>query len=171
MKPGLNIRQTQSMLNVSMLFWRAAVTGCLQKNTLIAHNMRAYGGYFLSNCCVNNPLKPDTIYNENKIMSMEIKGLDITIIDSINFISQALKQFPKTFGLTELKKGYFPHYFNKPCNQNYKTPLPSKSQYGYRRMSRKDKKEFEAWYDQKIVKNYVFNVQKELLEYYEDVII
>ena len=27
MKPGLNIRQTQSMLNVSMLFWRAAVTG------------------------------------------------------------------------------------------------------------------------------------------------
>ena len=26
MKPGLNIRQTQSMLNVSMLFWRAAVT-------------------------------------------------------------------------------------------------------------------------------------------------
>ena len=30
-------------------------------------------------------------------------------IDSYMFIQLPLASFPKTFGLTELKKGYFPH--------------------------------------------------------------
>jgi hypothetical protein len=29
-----------------------------------------------------------------------------------------LSKFPKTFGLTELHEGYFPHHFNTPENQN-----------------------------------------------------
>ena len=126
--------------------------------------MKGYDGYFLLNWCVNNGIKPETIYNGSKIMVMEVKKLGIRIIDSINFIPQPLKHFPKTFGLAELKKDYFPHYFNKPCNQNCIGPLPSKIQHGYRQMSRKDKKEFEAWYEQKVSENYVFDMQKELLE-------
>ena len=30
-----------------------------------------------------------------------------------------LANFPKTFGLTEIKTGYFPHLANTPANQNY----------------------------------------------------
>ena len=50
---------------------------------------------------------------------MEIPKLTIKIIDSLNFIQQPLSSFPKTFGINQLKKGYFPHYFNKKCNQDY----------------------------------------------------
>jgi len=32
----------------------------------------------------------------------------IKIIDSHNFMASALSAFPKTFGLNELKKGYYP---------------------------------------------------------------
>ena len=60
-------------------------------------------------------------------MSMEIQSLRIKFIDSLNFVTTALAAFPKTFGLTELKKGYFPHYFNKECNQAYVGPIPSKN--------------------------------------------
>ena len=34
-------------------------------------------------------------------------------------MASSLSAFPKTFGLDELKKGYFPHYFNTNKNQNY----------------------------------------------------
>jgi hypothetical protein len=30
-----------------------------------------------------------------------------------------LSKMPKTFGLSELKKGYFPHLFNTPDNQKF----------------------------------------------------
>jgi hypothetical protein len=40
------------------------------------------------------------------------------MIDSINFLPSALSELPKMFGLEELKKGYFPHLFNRKENQS-----------------------------------------------------
>ena len=40
-------------------------------------------------------------------MFMEIPKLSIRFIDSLNFLQMPLKSFPKTFGMSELKKGYF----------------------------------------------------------------
>ena len=57
--------------------------------------------------------------NGSKIMLMEIPAFNVRFIDSINFVPFPLALFPKTFGLKELKKGYFPHLFNKPENQDY----------------------------------------------------
>jgi len=54
----------------------------------------------------------------------------IRIIDSHNFVASPLSAFPKTFGLNELKKGYFPHYFNTNENQNYIGPIPDVKYYG-----------------------------------------
>nr|XP_042912384.1 uncharacterized protein LOC122272597 [Parasteatoda tepidariorum] len=34
------------------------------------------------------------------------------IIDSLSFLPMSLAKLPKSFGLQELKKGYFPHLFN-----------------------------------------------------------
>ena len=51
-------------------------------------------------------------------MYMSVKEFGIRFIDSINFVNQALETFPKTFGLKELKKGYSPHLFNLPANQD-----------------------------------------------------
>ena len=94
--------------------------------TLIAHNAKGYDSQFILKWCVENSIKPYCIYAGTKIMSMEIAAFGIRIIDSLNFVQSRLKDFPKTFGLTELKKGFFPHYFNKECHQNYIGHLPSK---------------------------------------------
>ena len=45
---------------------------------------------------------------------------------------QPLKKFPETFDLMELTKGYFPHKFNKPENQNYIGKYPDKEYYKYK---------------------------------------
>ena len=84
--------------------------------TAIAHNMKSYDGYFILNYIVSNLLPnerlPEVLLTGGKILV--IKFSKVTIKDSINFIPMALAKFPKTFDLPELKKGYFPHFFNTP---------------------------------------------------------
>ena len=48
----------------------------------------------------------------------------LMFIDSLSFIPMKLANFPKIFGLDELRKGYFPHLFNKKENENYVRPIP-----------------------------------------------
>jgi G:T-mismatch repair DNA endonuclease (very short patch repair protein) len=76
---------------------------------------------------------------------------------------QALKSFPKTFGLTELTKGYFPHKFNTDENQNYIGEYPSKEMYGYEEMVKVEQHNFDAWYE--TVKNTQFNFRQEMYKY------
>ena len=71
-----------------------------------------------------------------------IKFGEITIKDSINFIPMALSKIPKTFDLKELKKGYFPHLFNTPENQDYVGNVPNKKFYNLEFMSVKERTKF-----------------------------
>jgi len=72
-------------------------------------------------------------------MQLEVKcDYNTRIVDSISFTQIPLRDFPKTFGLTELVKGYFPHKFNTDSNLNYVGPYPEKSCYGYDEMKQKD---------------------------------
>ena len=40
------------------------------------------------------------------------RGLNIKILDSLNFLNISLDKLPKSFGLKEMKKGYFLHLYN-----------------------------------------------------------
>ena len=131
--------------------------------TFIAHNAKGYDAQFIRNWCIENGMKPYCIYNGTKIMSIEVSSR--SFIDSLNFVAAPLASFPKTFGLTELKKGYFPHYFNKKHNQNYVGPIPSKKHFGYDRMSSSGRKSFVEWHQARVDENYVFDFKKELREY------
>ncbi|KAL4131304.1 hypothetical protein QTP88_008637 [Uroleucon formosanum] len=133
--------------------------------TFIAHYAKGYDSQFILKYLVDNTLKPFTIYNGTKLMLLEIKYLSIRIIDSSNFIQGPLSSFPKTFGLNELKKGYFPHFFNTVENQNYIGILPDKKYYGFETMKTENKIEFEKWYNEKINENYIFNFKEELEAY------
>ena len=133
--------------------------------TFIAHNSKGYDAQFILKWCVENSVKPDVIYSGTKIMSLEVKSFGVKFIDSLNFVQMGLALFPKTFGLKELKKGYFPHYFNKKCNQNYVGPIPSKKHYGFDQMKEDERKAFHEWYNTRVKENYVFDFQKELIEY------
>ena len=98
-------------------------------------------------------------------MFMEIPKLSIRFIDSLNFLQMSLKSFPKTFGMDELKKGYFPHYFNKKCHRKYVGPIPSKKHYGYKQMKPDERTKFLKWYDDRVSKNYIFDCKKEIIKY------
>ena len=76
--------------------------------------------------------------NSAKILSLELPN--IKFIDSMNFFPMALSNFPKTFGLNEMKKGFFPHFFNIQQNQIYEGYMPDKSYYDPDGMSPQEKK-------------------------------
>lgn len=109
-------------------FCKNTITDEFKGYTLIAHNSKGYDAPFILKCLVDQRMKPYCICNGAKIMFMEIPKLRIRFIDTLTFLQMPLKAFPKTFGLNELKKVYFPHYFNKECNKNYKrNSIPSKN--------------------------------------------
>jgi hypothetical protein len=89
--------------------------------------MRSYDGYFIMNFIVSNVLPgeklPEIVLHGSKILV--IYFANVTIKDSINFIPMGLANLPKCFDLIELKKAYFPHFFNTLENQNYRGKIPS----------------------------------------------
>ena len=97
-------------------------------------------------------------------MSVPTGGLNIRFLDSLNFLPMPLAQLPKSFGLEELKKGFFPHFFNTPENQEVVLlHLPDIKYYDPDSMSKDRRNEFLDWY--KIHQNDQFDFQKEMQEY------
>lgn len=134
-----------------------------QKVTVIAHNFQGYDGYFVINEYHGRNQLIQQLRNGAKIL--QLKHDSIRFIDSVNFIAGKLSNFTKTFGLTELKKGYFPHLFNRPENQDYVGEVPAMDYYMVESMSPKDYKTFKEWHAKQRQENYVFDFQKELEEY------
>ena len=67
--------------------------------------------------------------------------------------------------MNELKKGYFPHYFNKECHKNYFGSIPSKKHYGYNQIKPDERTKFLKWYEECVNENYVFDFQKKIVNY------
>ena len=109
-------------------------------------------------------VKPSAMHNGQKIIQLMVKhGYNIRFIDSFSFTLIPLKNFPKTFDLTELAKGYFPHKFNTDENQNYVGPYPDKEYYNYNEIKKKSDKKNYKWY--KTTKNKIFDFKREMYEY------
>src|SRR6266576_1777905 len=115
--------------------------------------------------CLKNMLKPYTIYNGSKLMLLEVPEIKLKVIDRHNFVQAPLSAFPKTFGLSELKKGFFPHLFNTAENENYVGSIPDKKFYCYDTMNASVRKEFIKWHNDRVTENYNFDMQKELYQY------
>jgi len=96
---------------------------------------------------------------------LEVKHDRIRFIDSLSFFQTPLSAFPKTFGLTELHKGYFPHKFNIPEHQNYVDIVPALDYYMPETMSPEGKQALEKWHQEQRDKEVVFDFQKELVAY------
>ena len=129
--------------------------------------MKGYDGPLLINYIISNMLPeeikkaPDIIANGCKIICVHWRS--IKIIDSYSFIPLPLSGFAKTFGLKELKKGFFPHLFNTPDNQNYIGLYPEVNFYQPDLFSPSKRDEFYKWYE--TVKNKEFNFKQEFLDY------
>lgn len=131
----------------------------------IAHNLKGYDGCFLLQYILENHTpdygEPSIIPNGTKIMSITYRC--VKVIDSYSFLPVGLDKLPKMFGIKELKKGFFPHEFNRPENFDYVGSYPPKESYGYRFFSQEKMIEFDHWYASK--HNEEFNFQNELESY------
>ena len=132
--------------------------------TVLAHNSQGFDSYLILDELYKQYVFPEQIVNGAKIMSLSINGGDIVFKDSLCFFQMPLAAFPKAFGLTEHKKGFFPHFFNTPGHQDYVGPLPDKSHYDPEGMSVERARDFHQWYDAH-EPGYVFDFQKELVAY------
>ena len=131
----------------------------------VAHNFQGYDGYFIQNYLNKNGVEYKVIMSGAKILTLTVPMFNIRFIDSLNFIPMGLAKFPKTFGLDELRKGYFPHLFNKKENQNYVGPIPCEPYYMPNEMKPKDREAFQKWHKEQRRNNYVFDFAKEITEY------
>ena len=149
------------------LFCKWLVSKQHKNFTAIAHNARGYDSYFIYNYLISNSHAPDpVIFSGSKIMYMKVPtdGLNIRLLDSLNFLPMPLSALPKSFGLVELKKGFFPHFYNTDEFQNnVLLNLPDVKYYDPDSMSKEKRDEFFQWYEEH--KNDVFNFQTEMEEY------
>ena len=80
--------------------------------TVIAHNARAYNAYFIYNYLLTQSITTEIIFRGSKFIYCKVgRGLNIKILDSLNFLNMQLDKLPESFGLKEMKKGYFPHLY------------------------------------------------------------
>ncbi|XP_055350336.1 uncharacterized protein LOC129596956 [Paramacrobiotus metropolitanus] len=133
---------------------------------IIAHNFKAFDGYFILNWLLSNGITPKVILNGGKIMQLDVLQLNIRFRDSINYNPQSLSKWPATFGIKDTSKGTFPHRFNRPENWDQVTEFPTKEQYGSKFMNKKDRETFEQWYNMEVAtKNNTFDFRKEFVDY------
>ena len=133
--------------------------------TVMAHNFQGYDSYFILQYLRQNGVKYDVIMRGAKVLTLSVPMFKIKFIDSLSFIPMKLANFPKTFGLTELAKGYFPHLFNKKENEHYIGPLPPSPYYHPDGMSPDERETFLKWHQELKGNNYVFDFQQEILNY------
>ena len=130
------------------------------------HNLKGYDGMFiLQHCYATHREVVDQITVGTKILSLRSDRL--TFKDSLCFLPFPLANFPATFGIEELCKGFFPHKFNTLENQDYDGPMPDIFYYDPDGMSAKKKAEFERWYAEKVATHYRFVMRREMEAYCE----
>ena len=122
---------------------------------VLAHNFQGYDGYFVIHQYYGDNRLVEQLRNGCKLL--QVQHDKIRFIDFLSFFQMPLSAFPKTFGLTELRKGYFPHKFNRPEHQTYVGPVPALE----------GKQALETWHQEQRDKEMVFDFQKELVEYCE----
>ena len=130
--------------------------------TVLFHNLKGFDGVFILNELYQDSQR---VVNQASMGAkvLTFKTGSITFKDSLCFLPFPLSAFPNTFGIEEIKKGYFPHAFNTPENQAFVGGIPPKTYYDPEGMKSKDKAAFEKWYgEQQGVK---FDMQKELEAY------
>ena len=102
-------------------------------------------------------------------LTYSYEGATIRLIDSLSFFTMPLSAFPKTFGLRELKKGFFPHLFNMHTNQDNHGPIPDAKHYMPDGMNVETRQEFDMWYAEQVAHqdttSALFHFQEELKAY------
>ena len=140
--------------------------GALPEYTVFLHNLKGFDGVLTLNTMYSLNLKV-TEQMGTGIKVLHFKQKNLTFKDSLNFLNMPLANFPKTFGLKEMKKGFFPHKFSKLENFQYEGSIPALQYFEPQHMSKDKKKECEEWHAEQVAEGKTWNFQKEMLQYCE----
>lgn len=122
------------------------------------HNMKGFDGFFTTRSLYKQNLKvTDHMGTRTKMLHFKHKSL--VFKGSLSFLNMPLSNFPKTFGLTELKKGFFPHKLSKLENSQYAKKIPDLKYYEPQHMNKDKKKDCEEWHAEQVVKGESWNFQ------------
>ena len=91
--------------------------------TVMAHNFQGYDSYFVLQYLREHGVKYDVIMRGAKVLSLTVDMFNIRFVDSLNFSPMKLANFPKTFGIEELAKGYFLISLTRKKTRNISAPF------------------------------------------------
>lgn len=137
-----------------------------QDMTIFLHNLKGFDGIFMMDALYKLNLKVTDIMGTGTKM-LHFKHKNLVFKDSLSFLNMPLTNFTNTFGLTELKKGWFPHKFSKLENFHYEGTIPDLHYYEPQDTSKDKKKASEDWHAKQVLNGEVWNFKKELLSYCE----
>ena len=132
-------------------------------STVISFNGRGFDYIILTRALFEIGIVPEILHNGRKLIFMSIKAMKIRFIDLLCYIPCKLSDLPETFGISELKKGFFPFAKFTPGNEKYIGPMPDRDMYDPEGMSSSRRREFDIWYDQNCHNE--FDLDAELVSY------
>ena len=131
---------------------------------VLAHNFRGYDSLPILEYLHKNGIVPEIISQGSKNLSVTVSQCKIKMIDSLSFLNNRLANLPKMFGMTELKKGYYPHLWNTKENEDKVLDcLPDVKYYNCESMKDDDRRVFQKWYEEH--KHDRFDSKEELIAY------
>ena len=131
---------------------------------VVFHNLKGFDGMFILHELYQQQREvADQLTVGAKVLSF--KSGPLKFIDSLSFLPMPLASFPSTFNLTELKKGFFPHLFNTPDNQQYVGRIPDLEFYDPDGMMAKRKEELTRSHTDQVRRNVSFHFQQEMIDY------
>ncbi|GAV09138.1 hypothetical protein RvY_18732 [Ramazzottius varieornatus] len=75
---------------------------------VLAHNFRAFDGYFILKWLTKNGVVPDVILDGSKILRPDVKEFGIKFRDTLSYVPLSLSKWATTFQVDQAK-GCFPH--------------------------------------------------------------
>lgn len=136
-----------------------------QELYIFFHNIRGFDGIFIIKELFEMNLKMERVLSTGqKTLYFEPRKKS-KFKDSLSFFNMPLDEFTKTFNLQELKKGWFPHKFNTPENLEYEGMIPDLDYYEHQHMKTSKKEALRKWHAEQVLKDDVWNVRNEMLEY------
>ena len=131
---------------------------------VVFHNLKGFDGIFLIHELYD---QQRSLQNQLTVGAkvLSFKSGPLTFIDSLCFLPIPLEDFTSTFNLISVKKGFFPHLFNTPENQNYVGRIPDLEFYDANSMMPSKKEELIIWHNEQVVRNVEFNFKQELIAY------
>jgi hypothetical protein len=115
----------------------------------MAHNLQGFDGPFIVKEMYNRPhyAIDKIIYNGTKLQMMHISRVNLTFLDSFNFVHTSLRGLSKMFGIDE-RKTFFPYKFVTPKTLHWRGILPPIDWYEPNHMKEDDRLDFFKFYEQ-----------------------